>query len=70
MNQYLRVRNVAANDTIKISAPVPMSDAASAEQSTKHTKGTVQCSKEKQKSSRSEQKDAYPDKRSYEKFSD
>ena len=45
----------------KISAPVPKSDAATAEKPTKYSRGAAQYSKEKPKSGRSKQKNAYPD---------
>ena len=56
-------------DTTKISAPVPKSDAATAEQTTNHFQGAAQYKKEKQSSFRSKQKNAYPDYRLYENFS-
>ena len=64
------MQGAAAQDTTKVSAPVPKSDAATAEKTTKPSQGTAQYSKEKQKSSRSKQENAYPDYKPYENFSD
>ena len=70
MKRYRRVQSAAAKDTTKMSAPARKSDAATAEISTKHSRETAQFSKEKHKSSRSKQKNAYPDYRAYENFSE
>ena len=63
-------RGVNTKDTTKISASFSKLDAATSKQTTKHSQGTAQYSKKKQKLSRSKQKNAYPDYRPYENFSD
>ena len=50
------MQGAAPKDKTKISAPVPKSDAATAEQTTKHSQGTAQYSKDKLKSSKSKKK--------------
>ena len=70
MKQERRVLGAATKDKTNISAPVPKSGAATAEQTTKHSQRTAHYSKEKRKSSRSKQKNAYPDYIRYENFSD
>ena len=45
MKQYRRVRGAAAKDTARISAPLPKSDVAIAEMTTKHSQETAQNSK-------------------------
>ena len=47
------MRGATAKDTTKISATAPKSDAATAEQATKHSQGAAQFPKEKRKSSTS-----------------
>ena len=49
MKQKRRVRGAGAEDTRKISAPVPMSGAATAEKTTKHFQETAQYSNGKQR---------------------
>ena len=63
-------RRAAAKDTTKLSSSAPKTDAATAEQTPKYPQGTTQYSKEKQKSSRSKQKNADPDYKPYENFWD
>ena len=60
IKRYRRVQSAAAKDTFKISKPSQKSDAATVEMTTKRSQETAPYSKEKQKSSRSKQKNAYP----------
>ena len=64
------MQSAAIKDTTQISALAQKSDATTAETTTKHSLETAQYSKEKQKSCRSKQKNAYPDYRPYENLSD
>ena len=55
------MRGAATKDTTKKPEPEPKSNATTAKQTTKPSQGTTKRSKEKQESSRSEQKNAHPD---------
>ena len=70
MKREQRVQSAASKEITKISAPAQKSAAASAEMTTKHSQETAQDVKEKHKSSRFKQNNAYPDYRSYENFSE
>ena len=60
MKHQRRMRDAAVKDTTKISAPVPKSDVAFAENTTKHSKGTAQYSKQKQKIVQDQAKERIP----------
>ena len=64
------MQSAAAEDKKNKSAPAQKSDAATAEMTTEHSQETGPYSKEKQKSSGSKQKNAYPDTKPFENFSE
>ena len=70
MKQQRRVQGAAAKNTTKFNASVTKSDAATAEKTIKHSEGNAQYLKEKFKSPRSKQRNAYPDYRPYGNSSD